>query len=193
MAPTHMTLDQRRSEEKPILVYPQIPAWPGTITQRRERFRRGLPSPPFAARFRRSRIWRVPFSLGGTKYMGITWAMHGQSVADCDRGCLPAAYRPRHAVTTRWPARLAAAPAHALRLGRNALAMLAGAWPGCHGHHGAKPGVTATAPGNPSAGHQGWGGTRRQTATAGVSEFASSGGTIGPPDAGLVRSGHRYG
>src|SRR5579864_1414661 len=63
--------------------------------------------------------------------MGVTWALHGQCpAADCDRGCAPAAYRPRHAVTSRWPARLAIARAHARRLGRNALAVLADAWPG---------------------------------------------------------------
>jgi hypothetical protein len=89
----------------------------------------GRPGHREAARTRRSRIWRVP--VGGTEYVGITWAVHSQCrAADCDCGRAPAAYRPRHAASSRWPARLAGTCADALRRGRNVLAMLADAWPG---------------------------------------------------------------
>jgi hypothetical protein len=62
--------------------------------------------------------------------VGITWAANDPfGIGDCDCGCVPAIYRPRHAAS-RWRAGLTAARGAALRLGRNVMTALPNAWPG---------------------------------------------------------------
>jgi hypothetical protein len=119
----------------------KIHARAGTITRRRERSERGeqCQNPPLRRSHRqpgyreaaRSQVSRsLAYACGGTEHVGITWAAHDSfRIGDCDCGCVPAIYRPRHAAS-RWRAGLAAARGATLRLRRNLMSALPNAWPG---------------------------------------------------------------